>query len=71
MPTVAQKAKVAADRPMTPYANLPATVSASRWMGAVRAWGWRQGAGEERGPKAWTVGRPSAVSWHWKGKAGG
>jgi hypothetical protein len=37
VPTVAQNAKVAADSAMTPYANLPATVSASRWIGAVRA----------------------------------
>ncbi len=51
VPTLAQKAKVAADRPMTPYAKRPATSSASRWMGAVRA--WRDGRGGERG---WAVG---------------
>jgi len=38
VPRVAQKAKVAADTPMTAYANLPATASARRCTGAVLAW---------------------------------
>lgn len=38
VPTVAQKAKVAAEAPITAYAKLPATASARRCTGAVRAW---------------------------------
>eukprot|EP00955_Chlamydomonas_euryale_P025792 272509-Chlamydomonas_euryale.AAC.1 len=37
VPASAQNANVAADNPMTPYAKRPATASAMRWMGAVRA----------------------------------
>lgn len=37
-PTLAQKPNVAAERPITAYANLPETASAARCTGAVRAW---------------------------------
>lgn len=38
VPARAQKAKVAAETPITPKVNRPATSSASRCTGAVRAW---------------------------------